>query len=47
MDNMTPWDLPIIGGIALVVALFVVREIASGALKEAGKELWIGVRGRR
>ena len=47
MDSIAPSDLPIIGGFALLVALFVVREIASGALKEAGRELWVWVRGRR
>ena len=36
--------LQIIGGYLVLAGLFVVREIASGALKEAGKELWTWTR---
>jgi hypothetical protein len=40
MDGFDPSAFPPVGGLLLLVLLFVVREIASGALKEAGKELW-------
>jgi hypothetical protein len=37
--------LQVVGGFLLLAGLFVLREIASGALKEAGKELWMWARG--
>ena len=46
MDVFDPPTLQIVGGWLLVAFLFVLREIASGALKEAGKELWADVRQR-
>jgi hypothetical protein len=39
-------NLPVVGGGLLVAGSFVLREIASGALKEAGKELWVWARDR-
>ena len=32
--------LQVVGGFLMLAGLFVLREIASGALKEAGKKLW-------
>jgi hypothetical protein len=32
-------NLQVVGGVVLLAGLFVLREIASGTLKEAGKEL--------
>jgi hypothetical protein len=34
----------VVGGGLLLAGLFVLREVASGALKEAGKELWTWTR---
>ena len=39
-------NLLVVGGFLLFAGLFVLREIASGALKEAGKDLWGWVRDR-
>jgi hypothetical protein len=39
-------DLPVVGGYLVLAGLFVLREITSGALNEAGKELWIWARDR-
>jgi hypothetical protein len=39
--------LQIAGGYLVLAGLFVLREITSGALKEAGKDLWVGVREKR
>lgn len=36
----------VVGGVLVAVALFVAREVASGALREAGKDLWEWVKGR-
>jgi hypothetical protein len=35
-------NLQVVGGFLLFAAPFVLREITSGALKEAGKDLWGG-----
>ncbi len=40
MDAPEPSAVQVVAGFALLVALFVAREIASGALREAGKDLW-------
>ena len=40
MDAFEPSTPLVAGGIALVVALFVAREVASGALNAAGRDLW-------
>jgi hypothetical protein len=36
-----------IGGFLLFAGLFVLREITSGAMKEAGKDLWAWAKNRR
>ena len=36
----------VVGGIAFVVVAFVAREVASGALREVGKDLWEWVKRR-
>jgi hypothetical protein len=46
MDNIEPSSLQVVGGFLMIVGLFVLRELASGALKEAGKDLWIRAKGR-
>lgn len=46
MDGLEPSALQVVAGFVLLAALFVVREIASGALKEAGKELYEAIRRR-
>ena len=40
-------NLQVVCGYLLLAGLFVLREVASGALKEAGKELWVWARGKR
>jgi len=40
MHTLEPSALQVVAGFALVCVLFVAREIASGALREAGKDLW-------
>ena len=40
MDGFDPSALQPVAGFLLLVLLFVLRELAAGALKEAGKELW-------
>jgi hypothetical protein len=47
MDGFDPSALQLVAGFLLLTLLFVVRELASGALKEAGKELWGWTRRRR
>ncbi len=47
MDVLDPPTLQVVGGWLLVAMLFVLREVASGALKVAGKELWDRMRQRR
>lgn len=40
---LLPDDPPaalVVGGVLLAAALFAAREVASGALREAGKDLW-------
>jgi hypothetical protein len=39
--------LQVVGGYLVLVGLFVLREITSGALEEAGKELWTWAREKR
>ena len=46
MDSLDPSALQVFGGILLLAGLFVLRELVSGALKEAGKELWVWARDR-
>ena len=40
-------NLQVVGGLLMLVGHFALRGIASGALKEAGKELWVWTRNRR
>jgi hypothetical protein len=40
-------NLQVVGGGLLLAGLFVLREITSGALNAAGKELWVWARERR
>jgi hypothetical protein len=40
MDQLDPASIQVVGGALGLVVFFVLREIAAGALKEAGKELW-------
>jgi hypothetical protein len=40
-------NLQVVGGFLLLAGLFILREFASGALKEAGKDLWGWVKTRR
>ena len=47
MDGLEPSAFQVVAGFVLLAALFVVRELASGALKEAGKELWVAAKRRR
>lgn len=47
MHTLEPSTLQVVAGFALLCLLFIAREIASGALREAGKDLWKRVRGRR
>lgn len=47
MDAIEPSALQVIGGFLMLAGLFVLREIMSGAMKEAGKELWAWARKRR
>lgn len=46
MESLEPSVLQVVAGLALLVALFVVREIISGALREAGKDLWTWIKRR-
>jgi hypothetical protein len=39
-------ELQVIGGFLMLAALFVLREFASGALKQAGEEFWLWLRRR-
>lgn len=39
--------LQIVGGLLLLAALFVLREFASGALRQAGEDFWERMRRRR
>jgi len=38
-------NLQVVGGYLALAGIFLLREIASGALKEAGKDLWTWARG--
>jgi hypothetical protein len=44
MDALDVSELQVIGGVLMLIALFVLREFASGALKKAGEEFWLWVR---
>jgi hypothetical protein len=47
---MTYPDLPnlqVVSGFLVLAGLFALRELVSGALNEAGKELWTWVREKR
>ena len=46
MDALEPSAPLVAGGIAVVIAVFVAREVASGALNAAGRDLWEWVRRR-
>ncbi len=46
MDGFEPSALQGAAGFLLLAALFVVRELASGALKKAGEELWKAIKQR-
>jgi hypothetical protein len=39
-------NLQVVGGYLLLAGLFLLKEVASGALKEAGKELWVWAKDR-
>jgi hypothetical protein len=39
-------NLQVVGGLLVLAGLFVLGEIASGALKEAGKDLWVWAKSR-
>src|SRR5215207_2216527 len=47
MDRLDPSTLQVVGGFLTLVVLFVLREFASGALKQAGEEFWVWARRRR
>jgi hypothetical protein len=47
IDMLDRSTLQVIGGWLLVVLISVLREVAAGALKEAGKDLWGWVRRQR
>jgi hypothetical protein len=47
MDSLDPSGVQVLGGFLMLTAVFALREIASGALKEAGKELWCWLRQHR
>ena len=47
MDAWDPPTLQVGGGWLLLAVLFVLREVVSGALKEAGKDIWRRVRQHR
>ena len=47
MDSLDPSALQVVGGFLLLAGLFVLREVVSGAMKEAGKDLWGWVKSRR
>lgn len=47
MDSVDPSALQVVGGFLVLAVLFVLREIVSGALKEAGKDLWAWAREKR
>jgi hypothetical protein len=47
MESLDPSALKVVGGFVTLAVLFVLREFASGALKEAGKVFWGWVRVRR
>ena len=40
MDTPDPSPALVAGGLALLLVLLVAREVAAGALREAGEELW-------
>ena len=44
MASLDPSALPVVGGILTLVVLFVLREVASRALKKTSKELWVWAR---
>lgn len=47
MDAVEPPSLEPVGGIIMLVVVFLLREIVSGALKEIGKDVWGWVKRRR
>ena len=40
MDSLEPSTPLVVGGVVLVVLAFAAREVASGALRAAGHDLW-------
>ena len=40
METPEPSAAQVVAGLALLVVLFMAREVAAGALREAGKDLW-------
>jgi hypothetical protein len=47
MDRFEPSAFGPLGGIITLAVLFVLRELTSGVLKEAGKDLWTWARRSR
>jgi hypothetical protein len=47
MDSFEPSAFGPLGGILTLAVLFVLRELTSGVLKEAGKDLWGWAKCRR
>lgn len=40
MDTLDPSPVAVVGGLVALVVLFVIREVAAGAFREMGKDLW-------
>ena len=47
MDGLDPSAVQAVSGWVLLIVLVVVRELASGALKQAGEELWRAIKRRK
>jgi hypothetical protein len=47
MDAIEPPSLEPVGGIVMLVVVFLLRELVSGALKEIGKDMWGWAKGHR
>ncbi len=46
MDAPEPSAWQVVAGLVMLVVLFVAREVASGALNAAGRDLWAWVKRR-
>lgn len=46
-DAIEPPSFEPVGGIIMLVVVFLLRELVSGALKEVGKDAWGWAKGRR